>query len=187
MVDLTLDPRWELQMPVEKDWELGWLAEKTDKGTRCSMSIKHKDKEIKLGQEAMMEIAANALQVLFLAADIPNEAVPEPLRGHLQPAGMWAQLQARNLMAFMIQTMTGQIDTGDGKTWKVDWGYEPNILSSNIVTLKGERPQTWDGSFRPVMRMTQVVMPQFTGESHDPQRRDDTDSQLVGANAPEAG
>lgn len=190
IVDLTLDPRWPVEMPelgAKKDWSMDWLAEKTDKGTNVSMTIRHKDKELVLKNQDLLEVVANCLQVLFLTTDIPNDAVPEPLRGHLQPATMWAAVQAQNMLPFMISKMVSPMVTGDGRTWKVDWGYQPNISSSGLVGLDGSKPQTWDGSFRPVMRMTEVIMPRFTGEAHDPQGRDDADSQLVGANTPEAG
>jgi len=190
IVDLTLDPRWPVEMPelgAKKDWSMDWLAEKTDKGTNVSMTIRHKDKELVVKNQDLFEMVANSLQVLFLATDIPNEAVPPQLQGHLQPAMLWATLQAQNMLPFMIAKMISPMTTGDGRTWRVDWGYEPNISSSGLVGLDGSKPQTWDGSFRPVMRMTEVIMPRFTGEAHDPQGRDDADSQLVGANTPEAG
>lgn len=187
IVDLSIDPRWACEMEPKKDWSLEWVAEKTDKGTKAHMTIGHKGAELVLDQNTLMEITANCLQVMFLAADIPNEAIPEPLRGHLAVAATWAQAQAQGLMAFMIQTMTGMIHTPDGKSWKVDWAYLPNISSSNIIGLDGSKPQTWDGSFRPVMQMTEVVMPRYTGENHDPQRRDDPDSQAAGKQPQQAG
>lgn len=194
IIDLNLDPIWAAEFTPEnaQNWTFEVKAEKTDKGTRTKMVVTHtkggKEYEAEVNAEGLMQLTSLMLQAIFLSVPIPNEGIPPQLRGDIRIAGMWAQSQAQNFLPFMIQKIIGQLEA-DGKTWAVDPSYAPNIVSSNIIGLDGRKPETWDGSFRPVLRLREIRLPEYkpTEDGHDNQGRDDVDPQAVGANSAQVG
>lgn len=174
----------------------GWSIEnkvervETNKGIthRSTMKIESpKGEELVLNAQQMMDIASTAIQAFFLGRRFPNEAIPEPFRGDLHASTLWVNGQAKQFITTFVHQLVGQLESSNGNTWMVDLGFHPNISSSNIVQLNGSKPQTWDGSFRPVLRLTEVKIPQYTGEANDAQGSDDPNAQAAGSHSPETG
>lgn len=118
--------------------------------------------------DEMVEFAGYAIMSLFLSQDLPASAVPEPLRGDMRASAMWAHLQAQHLLPLIVQRVLSNIQVG-GKRFGVDFSFTPNVSSGNIVAIDGSKKSTWDGSFRPILRLTPVEgQPEYEPKEMEP-------------------
>lgn len=151
----------------DRQWAARFRGERVEDGNAMGMSIEVAGKSVDLEFHEVLDLVGYALMAIFLSQDLPNEAVPAPLQGNMQASGMWAHLQGANILPLLVRRAIPEIPVGDMK-FTVDFGYTPNVSSGNIVALNGKKNDTWDGSFRPVLRLHPAQQPEFKPKEMEP-------------------
>ena len=160
VVDLK-NTRWGAQIQSAKDeedmpWRVAVAVSRDEQGVvEPSMTLDVAGKEVTLNVDQMADLCGHIITGLWFTLELPAEQVPGPLKGQLQPSTMWAALQARNIMPLILQRLTGQTVVA-GKPFEVAFSYMPNVKALALVGANGDRKQTWDGSFRPILTLQEV-------------------------------
>lgn len=134
----------------------------------CETEVTVQGKSVTLGMPDMMALVKELVQCLFFTTVIPPSAVPEQFRGNLQVSQHWATLQAQNILPYMLASMMTPTMVGS-TPFQVDFDYLPNLSSSNLVGIDGKKRTQWDGSFRPVLKMREILggPPEYVGEGSE--------------------
>lgn len=121
-----------------------------------------------LSHEDLCRLMKDLLMGFYLTTEFKAEYIPEPIRHNIRQATRWVQQQGAMVLPMLMSNFL-DVETINGKPFQIDLGYAPNVETSGMMDSLGRKVQSWDGSFRPVIHLTEIVNPvEYTGEQLEP-------------------
>jgi len=165
ILDLEVDSDYVSTITCEDGkTEIVVRANRSEGQTKVRVTVQHKEKvPQELSEEDTRRLVKDLMIAMFLTTEIPAEAVPEQIRSSLRVSSLWVREQAQMVLPMMLQTLM-DIEVVDGIPFHLDLGYRPNILSTGLVDLQGQKKDKWLGSFRPIIVLNEVQnLPEHVG------------------------
>lgn len=170
MLDLAKDPTYVTEIVLgDGKTKLKVTMSRKDGEGKVQLEVNHKDKEPQILEHAdLCRLMKDLLMGFYLSTEMKAEYIPQEIRHNIRQAARWAQQQGAMILPMMMSNFL-DVETINGKPFAIDLGYAPNITLSGLMDSLGRKKEQWDGSFRPVIHLTEMQpMPEYVGAQLEP-------------------